>query len=117
MSDIPEVFDAVYRGALNEVKVLNIDSDEATAAMKNLKTLSECRPPTPESEPEAIPESTTFWGKLKVSSAKVWDNETTRVAIKAVGAFGGVALVTWTTIHRDHVITREAQTQANQRND
>lgn len=116
MSDTPEVFDEVFGQALNEVKVLHIESDEATAAMKNLKLLSECRPPTPEPTPEAIPEPTTFWGKLKASSACVWDNETTRVTIKAGGALAGVALVTWTTIYRDHVITKEAQTQANQRN-
>jgi hypothetical protein len=45
----------------------------------------------------------------------VWDNETTRVLIKAGGAFAGVALVTWATVRRDHVLTREALSQANQR--
>lgn len=66
-------------------------------------------------ELEAIPEPNTVMGKLKANLNGVWDNETTRVLIKAGGAFAGVALVAWTTIHRDHVITRDALSQANQR--
>lgn len=109
------LYDEVYRRALSQVDHLDFETDEATAAVKNLKTLSECRPPT-EEVPETEPELTTVWGKLKHQTARVWDNETTRVFIKAGGAFAGVALVTWATIHRDHVMTREALSQANQRN-
>lgn len=113
MSDYVALFDAVYCDALLQVKDLDIYSDDATAAMKNLKTLSECRPPTPESAP--APEPTTVMGKARMMVNGVWDNETTRTFIKAGGTFAGVALVAWTTIHRDHVITREALSQANQR--
>lgn len=116
MSDTVNLYDDAYREALLNVNKLDIESNEATTAMKNLKTLSECRPPTPDPAQEPTPEPTTILGKLKNSLGGVWDNETTRVFIKASGAFAGVALVTWTTVHRDHVLTREALSQANQRN-
>jgi hypothetical protein len=116
MSDLVTLYDNVYRDALDHVNKLDIDTDDATTAMKNLKTLSECRPPTQEATPETIPEPTTVLGKIKCTLAGAWDNETTRVFIKAGGAFAGVALVTWTTVRRDHVLTREALSQANQRN-
>ena len=115
MSDAPSMYDVVFLGALGEVRAQDLTSDEATTAIKNLKVLSECRPPSPEPVPEAAPEPTTVLEKLKVQLGGVWDNETTRVLIKAGGAFAGVALVTWTTVHRDHVVTREALSQANQR--
>jgi len=116
MSDVVNLYDDVFVDALLEVKDIDLATDDATTAMKNLKTLSECRPPVPTPEPEAIPEPTTVLGKLRSNVEGVWDNETTRVFIKAAGAFAGVALVTWTTVHRDHVMTREALSQANQRN-
>jgi hypothetical protein len=116
MSDAVNLYDTVFCDALSEVKTHDISTDSATTAMKNLKTLSECRPPTPTPDPEECPEPTTVLGKLKDSVGRWWDNETTRVFIKAGGAFAGVALVTWTTVHRDHVLTREALSQANQRN-
>jgi len=116
MSDAVNLYDDVYTEALTEVKSLDLTTDEATTAMKNLKILTECRPPTETLETEAVPEPTTVLGKLKYSIGGVWDNETTRVFIRAGGAFAGVALVAWTTIHRDHVMTREALSQANQSN-
>lgn len=116
MSDLVNLYDDAYRQALIKVDFLDIQTDEATTAVKNLKTLSECRPPTPDPEPEPTPEPTTILGKVKQGMGGVWDNETTRVFIKASGAFAGVALVTWATVRRDHVLTREALSQANQRN-
>lgn len=113
MTETIALFDSVYCGALSDARKYDLSSEEATTAIKNLKVLSECRPPV--QEPEASPEPTTVLGKLKAGLAGVWDNETTRVLIKSGGAFAGVALVAWTTIHRDHVITREALSQANQR--
>jgi hypothetical protein len=110
------LYDELYCAALTEMKSHDFSSNEATAAMKNLKTLSECHPPTPEPAPDPTPEPTTILEKIKSNLGGVWDNETTRVFIKAGGAFAGVALVTWTTVHRDHVVTREALSQANQRN-
>lgn len=114
MSNAIILYDDVLCNALSEVKTHDLATDSATTAMQNLKTLSECRPPTP--EPEVTPEPTTVLGKLKAEMGRWWDNETTRVLIKAGGAFAGVALVTWTTVHRDHVLTRDAMSQANQRN-
>jgi hypothetical protein len=101
----------------------DLETDESTTAMRNLRTFSECRPPQaePEPEPPAEPEPeppavpTTAWEKTKAGIAAVWNNETTRVLIKAGGTFAGVALVAWSTIHRDHVIERQALAQANQR--
>jgi hypothetical protein len=115
MSDPVTLYDEVYVAKLAQIKSIGINDDSATAAMKNLKTLSECRPPTPE-VPDATPEPTTVLEKLKVNLGSAWDNETTRVFIKASGAFAGVALVTWATIRRDHVFVRDALSQANQRN-
>lgn len=114
MSELNDEYDKVFKNALNEVYQFDINSDEATAGVKNLKVLSECRPPAQE-EPEVKPEPETVLGKLKVNLSGVWDNETTRVLIKAGGAFAGVALVTWATVRRDHVMTRDALSQANQR--
>lgn len=105
----------IYRKKLVEAEKIDLATDDATTAIKNLKTLSECLPPSPtpiEVEPEP---PTTVMGKLQYGVAKVWDNETTRVLIKAGGAFAGVALVTWTTVHRDVVLLREPLAQANQR--
>ena len=114
MSDA-ESYDTVYDDVLKRATQYELSSEEATTAMKNLKILSECRPPKANPDSEVIPEPTTVMGKLKAGLRDVWDNETTRVFIKASGAFAGVALVTWSTIHRDHVLTRDALSQANQR--
>lgn len=92
-----------------------IESKEATEALKNLKTFSECRPPEPTIDPDFTPEPTTVLGKVKVGVARVWDNETTRVFLKAGGAFAGVWYVAHTTIKKDHVLERQAYAQANQR--
>lgn len=94
---------------------VDLSSNEATTTMKNLKTFSECRPPKPEPEPDPEPVPTTMWGKLKDGTSKIWDNETTRVLIKTGGAFAGVAVVAYSTIHKDHILERQAIQQANQR--
>jgi hypothetical protein len=111
-----ERFDETFTKFVEETANFDLRSDEATTAMKNLETFSKCRPPAPELEPapESVP--TTAWEKVKAGVSKVWDNETTRVLIKTGGAFGGVALVAYSTIHKDHVIERQALAQANQRN-
>jgi hypothetical protein len=116
MSDPIDLYDEVFQEMLSDVKSRELSENETAAAIKNLRVFSECRPPASAPEPEPTPEPTTFWGKVKAGATGVWDNETTRVLIKAGGAFAGVAVVTWTTIHRDHVIERQAMSQANQRN-
>lgn len=114
MSELNDEYDKVFMNALNEVYQFDINSDEATAGIKNLKVLSECRPPEQE-ELKTKPEPVTVLEKVKANLPGVWDNETTRALIKAGGAFAGVALVTWATVRRDHVMTRDALSQANQR--
>lgn len=111
-----ERFDAVFIKHVEEAAVLDITSEDATTAMKNIEILSKARPPAPEPapEPEFVP--TTTLEKVKAGIARIWDNETTRVFIKAGGAFVGVAYVTHATIKKDHVIERQAMAQANQRN-
>ena len=116
MSDAAELHETVFCLALSDLKKHDFSTDEATTAVKNLKILSECLPIQTESTPTPAPEPTKLWDRVKTGSTKIWDNETTRVLIKAGGAFAGVALVTWTTVQRDHVVTREALTQANLRN-
>lgn len=117
MSDIQAFFDEHFRDVLDKATdQIDLSSEQATTTLKNLKTFSECRPVAPDPQPTPDPVPTTVWGKVKVGSARVWDNETTRVFIKAGGAFAGVALVAYSTIHKDHVIERQALAQANQRN-
>jgi hypothetical protein len=94
----------------------DLESNEATTAIKNFETFSKSRPHEPEPEPTPDPEPTTVRGKVGRAVARAWDNETTRVFIKAGGAFAGVAVVTYSTIKRDHVLERQAIDQANQRN-
>lgn len=94
----------------------DLESDESTTAMKNIETFSKIHTALPEPEPTLDPEPTTVRGRLGRATACAWDNETTRVFIKAGGAFAGVALVAYSTIKRDHVLERQAIDQANQRN-
>lgn len=116
MSTTPnETFDVKLKDLIEEAASFDIQSDEATTAMKNLETFSKCRPPVPEPEPTPEPVPVTRWERFKCGTAAVWDNETTRTLIKAGGAFAGVALVAYSTIQRDHVMERQALAQANQR--
>lgn len=108
-----ELYDEVLSNLLKSIDIDNPDSDEFTKTVTNLETFSKCRPPQPEPEPTPVP--VTKWGRFKCGAARVWDNETTRVFIKAGGAFAGVAAVAYTTIHKDHVIERQAMAQANQK--
>ena len=115
MADPNEIYDAKFVELVQSLP--SVLSDEAaTTQVKNLETFSKSRPPTPEPEPIPDPVPTTAWGKFKCGLSNVWDNETTRVLIKAGGAFAGVGLVVWSTVHRDHVVERTALQQANQRN-
>ena len=111
-----ETFDATFTDLVREVATHELHTDEATTAMKNLEVFSKVRPPEPDIEPILPPEPTTFGGKAKLMLARAWDNETTRVFIKAGGAFGGVALVTYATIRKDYVFERNALAQASRRN-
>lgn len=111
-----EDFDEIFEDKLDQFSKIDIASDDAVTAMSVLEKLSKLRPAP---EPEPVPEPVIV-EKTKMQKAQAWvgavlDNETTRVAIKAAGAFGGVALVVWSTVKRDHVLQREAMTQANQR--
>lgn len=110
-----EVFDDKIVDALESIDFTKMSDDETTVAVKNLKTLSECRPPQPETDPDTQTVPETTWEKVKFSTAKVWDNETTRVLIKSGGALASVLVVAYSTIHKDHVIERQALAQANQR--
>ena len=106
-----EYFDEHLKELIEKVTDFDPSTDEATIAIKNLKTFSECSiPETPEPEP------TTKWGKTRRELGRVLDNETTRSLIKAGGAFAGVATVIYATIYKDHVVERQALNQANQRN-
>lgn len=100
---------------VDRISKMDLADEDATAAVKNLEVFSKCRPPAPEPEPTPDPVPTTWQGKLAARTAAVWDNETTRVLIKAGGAFAGIALVAYSTIHKDHVIERQAMAQANQK--
>lgn len=109
------LYDETYMEAVRDVRDRELDLESTTTAIKNLETLSKCRPPEPPETSTETPEPTTFWGKVAVQVACVWDNETTRTLIKAGGAFAGVALVAHQTVRKDHVLERQALAQANQR--
>ena len=115
MSSPRDTFDARLEELIEETANHPLHSDEASVVMKNLKLFSECRPPVVEPDPEP-PAPLTRWGKVKAELRGVLDNETTRAVIKAGGAFAGVAVVAYSTIHKDHVLERQALQQANQRN-
>lgn len=115
MSSPRETFDAALDNLIAQVSRFDLQEEDTTTAMRNLETFSKCRPPDPILEPTPEPVPMTTWEKVKAEVSGVWDNETTRVFIKAGGAFAGVALVVWSTVHRDHVVDRQALTQANQR--
>lgn len=110
-----ERFDEQLTTFIEEVANFDLASDDATTAMKNLKTFSECRPPLPEPEPIPAHVPETRRERAMAKAAAILDNETTRTIIKAAGALGGVVFVTWSTVHRDHVLERQALSQANQR--
>lgn len=109
-------FDESQMDFIDRLANLDLASDEATTAIKNLELFSKCRPPVPAPQPEPAFVPKTKAEKVKAGIARIWDNETTRVLIKAGGAFAGVGVVVWSTVHRDHVLQREALAQANQRN-
>lgn len=113
--DTPQArFDETYMDFIDRLSKEDLASDSATTFVRNLETLSRCRPQTPEPEPTPEPVPTTVWGKVKAGASCAWNNETTQVTIKAVGAFAGVALVVYSTIQKDHVLERQALAQANQ---
>lgn len=118
MSSPRETYDARLEELIEETANHQLHSAEATTVMKNLKLFSECRPPeaTPEPEPTPEPVPATTWGKVKAGIASVWDNETTRTVIKSGASLGGVLIVAYSTVHKDHVLEKQALAQANQRN-
>jgi hypothetical protein len=115
MSKSSETFDTRFTELIEEAASYALHSEDAQMAMRNLETFSRVRPPEPKPEPTPDPVPTTRWGKVAAWAACVMNNETTRTVIKTVGTFAGVALVTSTTIRRDHVVERQALAQANQR--
>lgn len=117
MSDIYSHFDDNLRELIDKATDdIDLSTIEASRAIENLKTFSEIRPLLKQSEAEPPPVPTTRWGKVKAATAVVWDNETTRVLIKAGGTFAGVAVVVYSTIQKDHVLERQAMAQTTQRN-
>lgn len=114
MTDIKAHFDMHLRAAIDDATDKDLGSEEAAAMIKNLANLAAIRPSLvePETDPEPVV-PTTRAGKISARLAKVLDNETTRVFIKAGGALAGVAVVAYSTIHKDHVIERQAMAQAN----
>ena len=114
MSKARDTFDARFQELIEKTADYDrLDDEEFTTAVKNLETFSKCRPPESPSDSDPAP----LEGREKIlkTIAKVWDNETTRVFIKAGGTFAGVALVAYSTIKKDHVMERQALAQANQR--
>lgn len=111
MDDRTELINETLMDLVHKAADIDIASVEATTAWQNIKTVSDLLPEQAES---TEPEPTTFLGKVGRSFAKAWDNDTTRVLLKSGFAFAGVAGVAYTTIHKDHVVERQALAQANQ---
>lgn len=115
MHELNSTYDVRLQQLIEEASSHNIDSEEFANAAKNLETFLKCRTLLPQPEPEPDPVPTTVWGRVKAATAAVWDNETTRVLIKAGGSLAGVGLVVYSTIQRDHVLEKQSLAQANQR--
>jgi hypothetical protein len=115
MSSPAESFDDVFEDMLDRASKIDVASDDATRAFKNLNILSQTRAQLIQPRPTFKTEPNSAWGKVKAGAASVWESETTRALIKAGGAFAGVGLVVWSTVHRDHVLEKQAMQQANQR--
>lgn len=113
--DLQSHYDEHLKELMDKVTELDINDPATLTAMKSVQIFSNSRPSLPEVPP--TPEPTTLRGRAGRRIAAIWDNETTRVFIKAAGAFAGVGAITYATIHKDHVIERQALAQANQRID
>lgn len=111
----PDEFDATLDDLLKRIVNEDITTNEFTTAAKNYQIVANARPADVEPTPEPKPVPETAWGKVKAGASTVWESETTRAFIKAGGAFAGVALVVWSSVHRDHVLEKTALSQANQR--
>lgn len=111
MTDTAQQLNETLLDLVERASQHDIASDDATTAWKNVETMSNILPPPPE---PTTPEPTTVWGKVKSGAGRVWDNDTTRVFLKSGFAFAGVIGVAYTTIHKDHVVERQALAQANQ---
>jgi len=112
----PDRFEAIQNGFLDQIDQEPLEADKTATMIKNLEAFSKLQPRVPAPEPATTPPlPETKWDRFKCGVAKVWDNETTRVAIKAGASVGGVIFVGWQTIHKDRVIERQALAQANQR--
>ncbi len=112
MSSPRQTYDEHLTELIHQAARFDLASEGATTAMQNLEKFSKCAP-APDPEPEPTPEPLTRWGRVRASVACALDNETTRTFIKAGGAFAGVGLVVWSTIHRDGVLDRQSLDQAN----
>lgn len=99
----------------DQVSKLDMADPSTKTAIESVVLFSKIQLPEPKPETEPAPVNLTRWGKVRCEIASALDNETTRALIKAGGAFAGVGLVVWSTIHRDHVLERNALNQANQR--
>lgn len=108
-----QLYDEQFKRFMSEIAGADLKDDTTSTEMKNFKLFSEITVPAPV-EPDPTPEPTTVRGKVLRGISRVWDNETTRVLIKAGGAFAGVATVAYATIHKDHVLERQAYSQAQQ---
>lgn len=119
MSDKPgEIYDQVLSELIKETVTHDVHSEEFREASKNLRLFSESRQlmPQPDAEPIVEPEKElTRWGRVRAEVAAALDNETTRTLIKAGGAFAGIVVVVYSTVHKDHVLDKQAIMQANQR--
>jgi hypothetical protein len=112
----PEIYERRLGELIDETASHPVESKEFLEAAKNVEAFSKIRAHLPEPEADLIPVTPlTRWGKLKAGMGAALDNETARTFIKAGGAFAGVALVVWSTVHRDHVMDKQAMQQANQR--
>jgi hypothetical protein len=107
MTDLPQLHDDKFASMIAAFPA-DITSEEAVRASKVLETFSKTRPIDPEPEIPTHTVPTTRLGKIKAGIASAWDNETTRVALKAGLGFAGIAYVTHATVKKDHILEKQA---------
>lgn len=114
----PQDFDDTVTNLVDRLARRDLSDDTIMKEITALGKFAELRRvvvTVPEPAPTLAPIPESAWCRVKAGAARIWDNETTRVAIKAGGALTGVIVVAWSTIHKDGVLEKQALAQANTR--
>jgi DNA-binding transcriptional regulator PaaX len=102
-----ELHDEASAKMIEQIMNADLTTEEGAALVKNFRTFTESQPhrPDPALDPDPVP--TTWYGKTARKVGCALETETARTLIKAGAHLGGVALLVFATIKRDHVLERQ----------